>query len=69
MLACRHYHQEHRQLRERLDGQAINLRIILATKKGIQEVAKMLQVTKLATRKWLLNTVDSGTSQTGQEGE
>ena len=53
LLSCSKYQAEHSKIREKLRVNSLSLKLLLATRDGIQAVFDFLKETKIARRNWL----------------
>lgn len=69
ILQCDHYKHETLNMQRNI-GQPINMQMLMTTKIGLENLIKFLNLTKLATRKWILGQdLDTEPQDEGGWGE
>ena len=58
LFKCNNYKVEQRQLKNNISPLPTTIRTLLGTRKGLEEVRKYLEKTKIATRQWILGLGD-----------
>lgn len=68
LLSCREYKKEQKELEKELRTK-LSYEVLLHTKQGIEKVLGLLQRTKMATRKWVLERRERIERRSGEESD
>ena len=57
LLSCQRYTKERKEVKKKHNIELVNMKFLFNTSMGLKFLIDFLKLTKIATRKWLLNTL------------